>query len=77
MFNIHGRSIDLKNASVLKKNMLKAAYLTGVSSVVLGLLSPLAYAQDSNFEDEIIATGIIQSLKDLSLIHISEPTRPY
>ena len=72
MFNIHGRSIDLKNASVLKKNMLKAAYLTGVSSVALGLLSPLASAQDSNVEDEIITTGIIQSLKDAAAIRRNE-----
>ena len=64
--------VSNKNSRVILPNILT------LFGVCIGL-SSIKFAFDGNFELAVIAlivAGIIDGL-DLSLIHISEPTRPY
>jgi len=72
MFNTHSEIMPASRSSVSKIKIIRLAYLTGVSSVALGLLAPTAVAQNTVDDDEVVATGIIQSLKDAASIRRNE-----
>lgn len=64
MVMINSNKKDLSNTGMANGKTFKKACISGISTLAVALVMPLAHAQDNaNEEDEIIVTGIRASLK--------------
>ena len=79
--NIKIEDLKEKFAAIDRKTLIK--FCIGFGAIIIfliiyyAILNPMVKDRKAKFEDKLLKQQEIQQFEELSLIHISEPTRPY